>query len=54
MTINWDEINNIIKMRKAIVEFQEWQRKMGIEPKGYSLNIPYQVLSTARVKECTM
>lgn len=54
MAINWDEINNIIKAQKAIAKFQEWQRKMGIEPGGYSLNTPYQILPTARVKECIM
>lgn len=48
MAINWDEINNIIKARKAIVEFQEWQRKIGIEPKGYSLKSPWEILPIAK------
>jgi hypothetical protein len=51
MVIDWDEFN---KSRAAILKFQEWQRKMGIEPGGYSLNTPYQILPTARVKECIM
>jgi hypothetical protein len=50
MTINWDEINNVIKAQKGIAEFQEWQQKMGIEPKGYNLKSPWQSLPTARGK----
>ena len=38
MAIDLKEFN---RMRKAVKEFQAWQKKMGIETKGYNLKSPW-------------